>query len=104
MHCTCVVYFSVIAWKTMEDLQNYSNNSRLYVISNYRHSSASQTNLHQQITKSKSSLDLVLVKKTLIRFLPDAARVQVQKVQNQVHAHLWSAVYTKPCSLHAYFT
>jgi len=32
-------------------MQNYSNYSRLYVISNYRHSSVSQTILHQQITK-----------------------------------------------------
>ena len=104
MHSTCVVYFSVIAWNSLEDLQNYSNNNRLYVISNYRHSSASRTNLHQQITKSKSSPDPFFVKETLIRFLPDPARVRVQKVQNQVHAHLWSAVYTKPCSLHAYST
>ena len=85
-------------------MQNYSNNSRLYVISNCRHSSATQTNLHQQTTKSKSSPDPVFVKKTLIRFLPDPARVRVQKVQNQVHAHLWFAAYIKPCSLHAYST
>jgi len=32
-------------------MQNYSNYSRLYVISNYRHSSVSQTILHKQITK-----------------------------------------------------
>jgi len=55
MHCNCEEYFSVIAWKTLEDLQNYSNYSRLHVISNYSPSSVSQTILHQQITKSKSS-------------------------------------------------
>jgi len=35
MHCNCVglVYFPVIAWNTLEDLQNYSHYSRLYVIS-----------------------------------------------------------------------
>jgi len=33
MHCNCVVYFPVIAWNTLEDLQNCSNYSRLYVIS-----------------------------------------------------------------------
>jgi len=64
MHCNCVVYFSVIAWNTLEDLQNYSNYSRLYVISNCKHSSVLQTIPHQQITKSKSSQDPVLVKKT----------------------------------------
>jgi len=64
MHCICVVYYPVTAWNTLKDLQNYSNYSRLYVISNYRHSSVSQTILHQQITKSKSSPDPVLVKKT----------------------------------------
>jgi len=31
MHCNCVVYFSDIAWKTLEDLQNNSKYSRLYV-------------------------------------------------------------------------
>jgi len=33
MHCNCAVYFPVIAWNTLEDLQNYSNYSRLYIIS-----------------------------------------------------------------------
>ena len=33
MHCNCVVYFSVIAWNTLGDLQNYGNYCRLYVIS-----------------------------------------------------------------------
>ena len=55
MHCIYVVYFSVIALNTLEDLQNYSNYGRLYIISNYRHSSVSQTIFHQQITKFKSS-------------------------------------------------
>jgi len=64
MHCNCLVYFSVIAWNTLEDLQNYSNYySRLYVISSYKHRSVSQTILHQQIRKSKSSADPVRVKK-----------------------------------------
>ena len=80
MHRICVVYFSVIAWNTLEDLQNYSDQySRSYVISNYRHSSVSQTILHQQTTKSKSSPDPVLVKKTWNRILSDAAGVRVQK-------------------------
>jgi len=33
MYCNCVVYSAVIAWNTLEDLQNYSNCSRLYGIS-----------------------------------------------------------------------
>jgi len=90
MHCICVVHFSVTAWNTLEDLQNYSNYSRLYVISNYKHSSVSQTILHQQITKS--SPDPVLVKKTWIRILQDAAGVRIRKIQNPVHAHLCCAV------------
>jgi len=63
MHCICLAYFSVVAWNTLKDMQNYSNYTRLYVISNYRHSSVSQTILHHKITKSKSSPDAVLVNK-----------------------------------------
>jgi len=66
MHCNCVVYFSGIAWNNLEDFQNYSNYSRLCVISSYRHSSDSQTILHRQIAKSKSSPVPVPVKKTWI--------------------------------------
>jgi len=32
MHCICVVYFSVVVWNTLQDLQNYSNYSKLLAI------------------------------------------------------------------------